>query len=105
MLALRGFRHQLDKARVHQHARNGNRQRHVSFELHRRRGCHHQRQEEERAVANDRQDGQRGIALAQHAGHLEDHRQQLDHRAADDRRDQRGHGADQRVEDPGADAA
>jgi hypothetical protein len=38
--------------------------------------------------------------LFQHAGHLEDHRQQLDHRSADDRRDQRRHGADQRVEDP-----
>ena len=105
VLALRGFRHQLDKARVHQHARNGYRQRHVGFEFHRRRGRHHQRQEEERAVADDGQNGERRCAFGQHAGHLEDHRQQLDNRAADDRRDQRGHGADQRVEDPGANAA
>ena len=105
MLALRGFRHQLDKARVHQHAGNGDGQRHVGFEFHRRRGCHHQRQEEEGAVADDGQNSERRRAFWQHAGHLEDHRQQLDHRAADDRRDQRRHGADQRVEDPGANAA
>ena len=105
MLTLRGFRHQLDKARVHQHACNGDRQRHVGFEFHRGRCCHHQRQEEERPVADDGQNGERRRAFLQHAGHLKDHRQQLDHRAADDRRDQRRHGANQRVEDPGTDAA
>ena len=105
MLALRGFRHQLDKARVHQHARNGDRQRHIGFEFHCRRGRYHQRQEEECPVANHRQNGKRWRALWQHAGHLKDHRQQLDHRTADDRGDQRRHGADQRVEDPGTNAA
>ena len=105
MLALRGFRHQLDKARVNQNARDGDCQRHVGFELHRRGRRHHQRQEEERAIADNGQDRQRRVAFAQHAGHLKDHRQQLDHRPADDCRDQRRHGADQRVEDPGANPA
>ena len=105
MLALRGLGHQLDKARVNQHARDGDCQGHVGFELHRRGRRHHQRQEEERAVADNGQDRQRRVTFAQHAGHLKDHRQQLDHRPADDRRDQRRHGADQRVEDPGANPA
>ena len=104
MLALGGFGHQLDKARVYQHPGNRNRQRHIGFELHRRGGRDHQRQEEERAVADHRQNSQRWRAFGQHAGHLEDHCQQLNHRSADNRRDQRRHGADQRVEDPGADA-
>ena len=70
MLALGGFGHQLDKARVHQHPGNRNRQRHIGFKFHRRGGRDHQRQEEERAVADNRQDGQRWRAFRQRAGHL-----------------------------------
>ena len=105
MLALRGFRHQLDKARMNQNPCNGDRQRHVGFEFHRCRGRHHQRQEEEGTVANHGEDGERRRAFRQHAGHLKDHRQQFNHRATDDRRDQRRHGADERIQDPGANAA
>ncbi len=104
MFSLGGFGHQFDKPRMHQHPGDGDSQRHISFEFHRRGGGHHQRQEEKCAVADKRQQGQRRRAFRQRAAHLEDHRQQLDHRSADNRRDQRRHGADQRVEDPGADA-
>ncbi len=104
VLALCGFRHQLNKARVHQHPGDSNRQRHVGFEFNRRRGGNHQRQEEEGAVTDHRQNGERRCAFWQHAGHFEDHRQQLNHRSADNRRDQRWHGADQRIEDPGTNA-
>lgn len=90
---------------MHQHPGDGDGQGHVGLELDGGGGGHHQGQEEEGPIPGYREDGEGRGAFLQYAGHLQHHGQQLEHGAADDGRDEGGHGADQGVEDGGAHAA
>ncbi len=57
MFTLGRFRHQFNKARMYQHTRDGNRQRHIGFKFDGGRSRDHQRQEEESTVTNHIQNG------------------------------------------------
>ena len=57
MFTLGRFRHQLNKTRMYQHTRDGNRQRHIGFKFDGGRSSDHQRQEEESTVTNHIQNG------------------------------------------------
>ena len=79
--------------RVQHQACNGNGDEHIGVELLGSRSGHHHRQEVEGCVTDGVQDLVGLTVGRQHACHAQQHDQQLDHGAADDGGDQRGHGA------------
>ncbi|MND98837.1 hypothetical protein D3C80_912040 [compost metagenome] len=105
LLPLGGPGHQLDEAGVHQHAGDGDGERHIGLELDGGGGGHHQGQEEEGAVTGHSEYGEGRGSFLQHPCHLQHHGQQLEHGAADDGRNEGRHGADQGVQNGGAHAA